>query len=59
MSVESKTAEPPEYLDCPERGGRFKYDRQAMMNMKGQCDLSQLDVDEVVVWPGFIYRREP
>ena len=51
------TTEPPEFLDYPERGGRYRYDRKATEDRGGAVALSQLADDEVVVWPGFIYRR--
>lgn len=53
----SEKAEMPEYVECPERGGRYRFDRQATEDRGGSIALSQLRDDEVVVWPGFIYRR--
>ena len=57
MSDKPVTTEPPEFADWPERGGKFKFDRKASIERGGSLALSQLRDDEVVVWPGFIYRR--
>jgi len=58
MAMKTDTTEPPEYLNYPARGERYRYDRKATEDRGGAVALSQLADDEVVVWPGFIYRRE-
>lgn len=46
----------PRYVDSPERGGRFQFDRIAYNDPDGSTPLSQLRSDEFVVYPGLIYR---
>ena len=36
---------------------RWEFDRLAFLDLKGGCELRQLRHDEVVIAPGFIYRR--
>jgi hypothetical protein len=46
----------PEWVDAPERGGLYLYDRIAIEESDGSIALAQLRSDEFVVCPGLIYR---
>ena len=41
------------------RGSVFKFDRNAVQDKNGDIELSQLRDDEILVYPGLIYRRLP
>ena len=47
----------PAWLDFSERGGRHEYVGIAAEDRSGAISLDQLAPEEVVVYPGLIYRR--
>jgi len=70
MTTEPKTTEAPivgsykchlipKWIDAPDRGGRFAYDRIAAEDDDGSVNLAQMRPDEFVTFPGLIYRRIP
>lgn len=45
----------PAYIDT--ETGRYRFDRVAYANKRGQVPLAQMRNDEVVITPGLIYRK--
>ena len=56
----SQTTPPDTYApesEFPGRGGKYRYSRPAKHGKDGSVSLSQLADDEVIVWPGMIYKK--